>query len=330
MHKVYLVGAGQIGSRHLQALKKVTVPLDITLIDPSSASLKIAKERYGEISVGKNLHTINYLQEIPKNQKIDLAIIATTSNIRAEVVKNLLKSNRVKYFLLEKLLFNKKKDYHAVEKLFSNLKIKAWVNCPLRLRPLYKKIKEDFSGSRDISFRLTGHRWGLATNTIHCLDFLAHLLGKANFKINTAFLDKKTVPSKRAGFLELNGTLYADFDLSPKYRVGGEFTSYSSGNIPRVVEIFSEKQRYIFPDQEKDGEAWVSRVENNWEWEKVSFYIPLISETTTWVVEDILKNGTCHLTSYKESAKIHLAFLEPLRKFLNKNSEKKYDYYPFT
>ena len=181
-----------------------------------------------------------------------------------------------------------------------------------------------------MSFRLSGSRWGLATNTIHCFDFLVYLLGNANFKINTAFLDKKTIPSKRDGFLELNGTLYVNFESSLKSHTRGEFTSYSSGNMPRVVEIFSEKQRYIFPDQEKDGEAWISRAENNWEWEKVPFHIPLISETTAWIVEDILKRGRCLLPTYTESAQIHLAFLEPLRKFLNKNSEKKYDYYPFT
>ncbi|MDP3731158.1 MAG: Gfo/Idh/MocA family oxidoreductase [bacterium] len=330
MYKVYLIGAGQIGSRHLQALKKVNVLLDINVIDPSRQSLAVAKQRYEEMPAGKYPHTVNYFQQAPNGQNIDLAIIATTSNIRSEVIKNLLKSSRIKYFLLEKLLFNKKKDYHTVEKLFSKLKIKAWVNCPLRLRPLYKKIKDDFSDSRNISFRLTGYQWGLATNTIHCLDFLAYLFGNENFKINTASLDKKTVPSKRAGFLELNGTLYVDFDSSSKSRVRGEFTSYSSGNMPRVVEIFSEKQRYIFPDQEKDGEAWVSRTENNWGWEKVPFHIPLISETTTWVVEDILKKSHCLLPTYAESGKIHLNLLEPLRKFLNKNSEKKYDYYPFT
>ena len=326
MFKILLIGAGQIGSRHLQALKKVGVLLDISVVDPSKQSLAIAKQRYKEMPAGKYPHIVNYFQQAPNGQNINLAIIATTSNIRAKVTENLLRENSVRHLILEKLLFDKKNNYHTMGKLFSKLKIKTWVNCPLRLRQLYKKIKEDFTHSSNLSFRLTGGHWGLATNTIHCLDFISYLTGSTAFQMNTDFLHRKLVPSKRKGFLELDGTLYAY--LGNKARC--EFTSYASGDTPRIVEIFNERARYIFPDQEKDGEAMISRVQNNWKWEKTSFRTPLVSETTTDIVEDILKKGACHLTPYEESAKIHLAFLEPLRKFLNKNSEKKYDYYPFT
>ena len=326
MFKVFIIGAGQIGSRHLQALKKVGAPLDITVVDPSTQALVVAKNRYEEIKAPQNAHKIIFLSEIPKNQKVDLAIVASTSNVRATIIKNLLKNNRVKYFILEKLLFDKKKDYEIIEKLFFKLKIKAWVNCPLRLRPLYQKIRKETAGSAHFSFRLTGHRWGLATNTVHCLDFISSVLGSTTFEVNTDFLDKKIIPSKRKGFLELNGTLSAHFGN----KAHCELTSEISGEAPRLVEVFSDKARYIFPDQEKDGEALVSRAENNWKWERVAFHTPLVSETTAWVVEDIIKKGDCGLTTFRESAKIHLTFLEPLRQFLNKNSKKKYDYYPFT
>jgi ornithine cyclodeaminase/alanine dehydrogenase-like protein (mu-crystallin family) len=46
MRQLVIVGAGNIGSRHLQALKLVKTPLKIHVIDPSMNALKISKERY--------------------------------------------------------------------------------------------------------------------------------------------------------------------------------------------------------------------------------------------------------------------------------------------
>jgi len=323
MFKIYIIGAGQIGSRHLQALKKVKIPLDIIVIDPSKQSLAVSRQRYEEVSSARHSHIINYIREIPDGQDIDLAIIATASNIRAKIIKNLLQKNTAQYLILEKLLFDKKNDYLVIEKIFSKLKIKAWVNCPTRIRPIYQKIQKEMS-DRKISLRVTGSQWGLATNAIHYLDFVSDLAKESSYLINADYLDKKLLPSKRKDFLELSGTLYADFKNGSRC----ELTDYNSGSAPWLVEIFNEEKRYII--RQSDGKVWESGAKNKWQWKEIIFKTPFISETTTGVVEDILKNGRCHLTPYSESAKIHLALLEPLIKFLNKNFSKKYEYYPFT
>ena len=104
MFKVYIIGAGQIGSRHLQALKGVKTPLGIVVVDPSKESLGVAAQRYNQVPSGRLTHTVNYLQQVPNNQNVDLAIIATTSNIRAQIIRSLVKTNRVRYLILEKLL----------------------------------------------------------------------------------------------------------------------------------------------------------------------------------------------------------------------------------
>ena len=84
---VVLIGAGNIGSRHLQGLAKVKFPLNITVIDPFEQSLKIAEERFYQIKT-KIKHSINFSQSI-KNapNQMDLAIIATSSNIRRNVIE---------------------------------------------------------------------------------------------------------------------------------------------------------------------------------------------------------------------------------------------------
>ena len=46
MKTVLVIGAGQLGSRHLQALKLVQNDLSISVVDPFQASLDVAKERF--------------------------------------------------------------------------------------------------------------------------------------------------------------------------------------------------------------------------------------------------------------------------------------------
>ena len=77
MKNIALIGAGQLGSRHLQALAQVKQPISIQVIDSSSDSLKVAEARFNEVSSnfkGKiSFH--NDISSLEKN--IDVAIVAT-------------------------------------------------------------------------------------------------------------------------------------------------------------------------------------------------------------------------------------------------------------
>lgn len=320
---ILVIGAGQIGSRHLQALKRIKMPLRITVVDPSARSLIIAKNGFEEVPLGKAVHSVKYLDSMPSGQNIDLAIIATTSDVRADAIKDVLKNNRVHYFILEKILFNKKRDYYEIENIFSKSKTKAWVNCARRIWPIYSTIRNELD-SQPVSIRTTMGQWDLACNVIHFLDLAAHIAADTNFSVDTSRLDKKLLSSKRKGFVEFRGTLSADF----KNGSHCEFISYPSGDAPFVLEIFNDKSRYII--QETDKKAYISRAKNNWRWKDTSFKTLLVSETTAVAVENILRSGNCRLTPYKESAKIHLNLLEALRQFLNKIDKKNYSGYPFT
>lgn len=324
MRRVIIIGSGQIGSRHLQALKAVPLPLSITVIDASPESLKTAQERYESMPVGKFEHKMDYITEILKNSEpIDLAIIATCSDARARVTTELLESAKVKYLILEKILFNKRSDYEAIGKLLVKTKTKTWVNIPLRVMPTYTKAREYFKDQR-ISYIVTGSKIGLATNAIHYFDHVAFITGSTDYEINTSGLDPHPIKAKRKGFLEFTGTLTARF----KNGSNVSLTSYPNGNSPIITEISSSNARYI--GRESEGKAWLAKADSNWQWQEIEATIPPQSKITTLLTENILNKGTCNLVEYKESKKIHLQMLEPLRSFLNKNSKKKYSSYPFT
>ncbi len=322
---VWVIGAGGIGSRHLQALKKVAIPLEITVIDPSAQSLNAAKERYESAPKGTVDHKIEYLSKIPKkkNEKIDTAIIATCSDVRAAAIKELLKYNRVRYLVLEKILFSNKRDYSAIEKIIKKRGVKAWVNCSMRMMPFYMQINKELAGQK-ISYHVSGSKFGLITNAIHYLDHMAGIIGSTDFELDTSGLEKNIISSKRKRFLELNGTINVRF----KNGSGGILTCYSDGTAPIIVEIYGKSLRCI--SRELERKAWISRESENWKWKEVAAPIPLQNQLTTELVESILNTRKCDLVTYSESKKIHLKMLKPLLNFMNNNRKNKINKFPFT
>ena len=321
---ICIIGAGNLGSRHLQALSKVKIPLNIFVIDPSSLSLKIAKERYNQMNIQKVKHNVIYSKEIsilPKS--IDLSIIATNSDVRRRVVEYLLLVSRVKYMILEKLLFQGPDDYLKVGKLLKANKCKAWVNCPRRIMPFYRDLKKLYQ-KEIINYSVTGSKYGLVTSSIHFIDFIAFLTGCYHYTVDIKHLDRKPIKSKRKGFLELNGTLSVYF----KDGSIGKFTCFNNGEMPPVIEIYSSNYNII--SKESENRVFFRSTDTKWQWKEKDLPMPFQSELTNLVAEEILLKKTCNLTPYELSSKLHLTLLNSLLEHLKNNYKSKMDYYPFT
>ncbi len=332
MKNICIIGVGNIGSRHLQALKNVKIPLSVYVIDPSIDSLNLARERYETFpNLVNSRHKLDFHQEIDKLPKqIDVAIIATSSDVRRKVIEKLLSRSSVKFLILEKLLFQKKSDYFFIQKLLKIKNCQCFVNCSMRTMPSYCKLKTQIQNA-PVNYFVTGSQYGLITNAIHYIDHMAFLTGNPDFIVNTDFLDPTPIESKRKGFLELNGTLTVNF----KGGSFGCFSCFAKGDAQPLVEITTPNFRFI--SKESERKAYVSTAKNEqssssnkWVWQETSTEIPYQSQMTDKIVKDLLTKGNCQLVSYNESAKIHLTLLESLLKFLNKNSKKKYNFYPFT
>ena len=77
-----VVGCGGIGSRHLQALKKITIPIQIWAIDPNENSLNNTKKLLDEIPTNQNVEFIKFEKNLQDDNK----------NIDIKISKNLEKS----------------------------------------------------------------------------------------------------------------------------------------------------------------------------------------------------------------------------------------------
>jgi predicted dehydrogenase len=321
MPRVVIVGAGQLGSRHLQALQGVAAPLDIHVVEPSAASARLARERF-EAAAPRAAHRIAFHAEAPTDGPVDLAIVATGSDVRREAVDRLLDAAPVRWMVLEKLLFTRRDDYAAIGERLEAAGTRAWVNCCMRVMPPYERIRSGLAPG-PLHYRVTGSQYGLVTNAIHYLDHVVHLTGAEGFTVDTAGLDPAPIDSKRRGYLELNGTLVARF-------AGGsrcEVTCFAAGTAPVVVEISSEHERFIV--RESEGRLWHSSAAGGWAWAEEAAPVPFQSQMTTRLVQRLLEEGECGLAPYAASERIHLALLEALAPLVRDHAAKGVDF-PFT
>ena len=93
---VLLVGAGQLGSRHLQAMASCKTNIDVSVVDPSMDALRTAQERLQEVKLSSSIGKISFLQRISDVESdIDCCIIATNAQQRLTVLKELLEHHCV-------------------------------------------------------------------------------------------------------------------------------------------------------------------------------------------------------------------------------------------
>lgn len=323
MYTILVIGAGQLGSRHVQAILKTTLDVRLIIVDPSDESLRITQERVSEIET--HVHDICYFNHITElKEPIDVAVIATNSNIRAEVTKDLIRTTTVSNIIFEKVLFQKISEYQEIEELLVKNRINGWVNCPRRLFSHYQKIKTMLSARTSVCMIFSGGNWGLGSNAIHIIDLFAFFTGAEISQINVSGLDQKIVESKRKGFYEITG------GITVKSSNGSELHLISMGDGPAdmVLEVLSSDFRAVVFEREQ--KMALSRADNNWKQIVESAPIEYQSNLTNIVIENILIHGECGLTMFGESAEFHIPFIEGVITHFNTVTGKNWDCCPIT
>lgn len=325
MHNIVLIGAGQLGSRHLQSLAKIDIPVSIDVVDPGLEQLKTSKERFEQIPEHINIYSVHYhtsLRDIRSD--IDLCVIATTADVRSKITKELLSMKKVKNIIFEKVLFQSLNDFDDIEELLTKKKVNAWVNCPRRMYPFYREMKKLFKPGERISYHVNGGEWGLACNSIHFIDQMVFLIGITDYEIDVSDLDNEIFESKRAGFYELSGT------LKITYHNKSELVLHSKkdSKAPDVISILGETCHVVV--FESAGRVLISDFDDHWQWRKIDFKIPYQSELTHLAVTEILSEGHCDLTEFKDSSKLHKPMIKAFLHHFEAISGQKLDMCPIT
>jgi hypothetical protein len=297
MKNITIIGAGQLGSRHLQAMASVVAPLNIKVLDPAKESLDLARARFEEVNSNFK-GAISYCSSIDDlDSDIEVVIIATNSKIRRKIIEDLVSKKNVKYLILEKVLFMNLDDYDIVEQLLKDKGIKTWVNCPRRMYESYKNLRQQIDGPA--VFTAEGINWGMGCNSIHLLDIFAFLTNETDLIEGQSFLDKEIINSKREGYIEFTGAI----NLYSKKGDLFHINSYKDGDKPFSIKVETKDGFWILNDAK--GEIRFFGKENNWEGSTEILPSPFQSQLTNKAVESILNTGTCELTSFSESVVLH-------------------------
>lgn len=313
MSQVAIIGAGQLGSRHLQGLKTSKHKFDIYVMDQSEESLNLAKERYNQVEDNnylKNIYFVRSIDELP--EELDVVIIATGSMPRAMLTKILLKHAVVKYLILEKILFPRLEEYGEIEQLIEDKGVKTWVNCPRRLFAYYQKLHKLIDSP--FTMEVDGSNWGLCCNSIHLIDIFLYLSKEENYEISLDI--KSLIESKRKGYIEM----YGSFGISTHSGCKLLLNCTSDG---REYSARIKSSKYDIIIDKKNMKMII-----NGEEESIQSYPN--SQLTGKVVDQLFNEGMCGLTPFKISCKYHKPVLLALLNEYNKLTGGKGDVCPIT
>lgn len=314
MKKVIVIGTGNIGMRHLQALSLLE-SIKLYAVESDEAARVKANDVLGK-TVGRCCESIHFYPSIQLLEKeenaFDLAVIAVNSNVRYAVAKQLINQVQVYNIIFEKVLFNKLSEYRAMEGLLQENGIHAWVNCPKRSYPYYQEMKKRFGfGEMPVSLRLEGNMWGIGCNTIHYVDFLAFLSNSyEQFVFDTSELDHRILDSKRKGYVEFTGTIKASSGKNM-------FCLISRDGTFDGLRMTIENDKYICEIEEKGAEGRnriTDKVNGSIVEEK--FNVPFQSNLTNLVAQEIFETGNCPLAKFEVSMGYHIPMLKAFCDFM--------------
>jgi len=299
-----IIGAGQLGSRHLQGLLKAEYDQTIYVLDPSPDSLDLSHIRAGEIS---NKHQVRYVldwNELP--HVFDLVIIATGAHVRRNITVQLLENYKVSYIVFEKVLFQDIESYNIVEGLLDKTGTKAWVNHPRRMWKHFQEIKETIaSNSESVAICIHGGNWGLACNALHYIDLCVFLSGSSLKELDMEWVENEILESKRLNCIELVGTIKGQLQNRGTFTI----TSFPGEIGDVTVSISTETMRWIIQEGRAEKIITISK-KNNFEPESTIYKTLFQSSLSNRIFEELVRTGDCELTKYAESMDTHVKFID--------------------
>jgi len=293
---IVLVGAGNIGLRHLESLTKVRVPLSVHVFDTDPEATKWAQEKMAGMKTSPffSVCFANSLEALPEDvERIDLAIIATTSMPRRMIAEQVWALKPVRAMLLEKVVFPRVEDYDAVSKLAKRHSTRLFVNVCQR-HAWMEALREE--AKTPVNLTVEGPNWGLCCNSIHFLDMFCFLNNEYNngLEVSTERLQPGYCSAKREGYVETTGTLDCSLlraiDSSTKLATASlqlTCTKDASKKLGYVVRGSCAEFSFVC---DLHGDAVQITRSSGEKIQTIPFKHPYLSESNHLVVESILSS----------------------------------------
>lgn len=319
MYKVILIiGLGNIGSRHFESILEIKNKTKIILCELDDKKLNRLKKNLKKIN--KNNHEILFKNKlIDFETKVDVAILATSTFKKKDIIKRLIQTNAVDNLIIEKVAFDNIKDYLEILNITNENKIKTFVNFPRREMECYKIFKKLIKNKSNLNMHVHGSNWGLSSNSLHFMDLFNYITDEKLKLINSDF-DKKVFKSKRKGYMEFQGKLIFKTNNNNHLLIEDN-KSISKQNLVYIYISIGSTQFHIY--ENKKLLIKISNNTTNTNIEKSVFNFKNQSELTKTFILKLFKNKNLNLPNLKESLHNHNILIDCLNKHLKKNKNKK-------
>jgi len=325
--RVLILGCGELGSRHLQAVASMPQVTEVEVVDPRQAGLDLGRQRLSELPTGLSPTSFRWLSSWEEaTRDSDLCIVATQAHGRHRLVRDVSTSLGCRSFILEKLVAQSVNEIECLIDFARENRLSAWVNCSRRSFPTYKRIKQRLDSSEPIAFNVVGGNQHLATNGIHATDLFA-FYDECNSIIGSGSrIDTVLHSSKRGGSLyDLSGTLSGYSEKGSTLAISYLDTTETWEQI----SIATKQYRCIIDYLQQS--LFESDSESNWAWRQSPIEPNLlVSDTTKEFTAEILESGQCSLPTLEESLVAHRFILGGLQSHFNKLLGLDLDHCPVT
>lgn len=326
-YRVLIVGCGELGSRHLQAVATLPQVREIDLVDPRPEALELGRQRLSEVPDRPSTTTVRWLNSLEEASRSgDLCIVATQADVRCQLVKQAAETSGYSSFLLEKLVTQSVQDYEDLMEFATRRALSVWVNCKTRVHPSHQRVKAHLDSAEPIIFSVIGGNHGLVNNGIHAVDLFAFYDGTPRIHSAGSRIDPLLHPSKRGnGMFDLSGSLHGYSEKGSRFMLS--FAASHDG--PMHYTILSPRYRAIVDDRMK----WIheSSADSGWSWQAVPYEADLmVSHMTKTFAADILASGRCDLPTLEECFASHRFILGELLPHFNRLLGRELDRCPAT
>ena len=304
--KILIVGFGGIGCRHTQSLLDDGFN-DIYIYDTNTDNIynniKLIGYDLAEIKIVNSLNDLD-------SDYIDFVIISTSSEHRFDIFNKLVQKD-IKYFLLEKIVFQSMEEFRKASQLIDDKKLFAYCNFPNRYFINYANLRQEIMFSSKADFYISSGDCGIACSGIHYLDLFEYLTCSSIIETKS-LLEKWTKNNKRGNsYIDFSGVFFAKNEKNNNM----ELFFDKSHNGGCMIRILLENKIVILSETDL---SHYSINKNNEVIDNQSFNIKPQSQLTSKMVEDIYSHNSL-LPTINESMNAHYHLFKECQKTINPN-----------
>lgn len=274
---IVIIGTGNIGRRHLQAVSALDLPAGIACYDSRPDALESLPGFCAENGVDvSRIQVIEKIEELNRAVTKETAVIvATTAKGRKDIIASLI-ARQPLAILAEKPLCQSLKEYDQIVSLAAKYRVPVYVNFSRHMLDFYQDIHSQINDAKRKSF-YAHFPGGMACIGIHMLELMTWMLGAKTFKLISSSCGK-VYETKRQGFYDFSGEMLIEANKG-----GMAYLSATEKEDVFSIGIFSESAEFVVYEFAKK----MVRADSSRNAQFSDIHIPFTSQLTDKVIREL-------------------------------------------